>query len=424
MDQEEGPPAGRGRGRLRLFLAGAVVVVLGVAARGVGQPAPTAGALRVGVAPLSSPSSSEGLPSPTPPAARPREPALAEQAGRWVQLPQPPVRGGSPSAVWSGTELLVWGGGSAAGSPASDDGAVYDPRTEQWRAMPQAPLSARAEQVAVWADDLLVVWGGRGDGLALADGALYDPVADRWDALPPAPLSARAGAASAASGHHVVIVGGYEASGGVLPDGAVLDLGTRTWQRLPALPGPGPPPERLLAATDSDGVLIWSPEPAAVRLVARCTLPCERWQALVAPPGTGDLLLLLTSRPGGLRAVTVAQDGGATRVVTSARGRWQRSVEVGGERTFAAPPLTVESPGHLFVLWPESRAGRAYDTGSGRWFAVPAPRFPLTNGSAFFVSPATTFRTAVWAGAELLVVGGAGSADSALNLSAWRPAAP
>ncbi len=49
---------------------------------------------------------------------------------RWLALPQSPLPGrGSPSAAWTGTELIVCGG-SIAGEPQATvftDGAAYKP---------------------------------------------------------------------------------------------------------------------------------------------------------------------------------------------------------------------------------------------------------------------------------------------------------
>ena len=54
------------------------------------------------------------------------------------------ARAGSTLA-WTGTELLVWAGGSnhQGAVPAFADGAAFNPATGQWRTLPVAPMSAR-----------------------------------------------------------------------------------------------------------------------------------------------------------------------------------------------------------------------------------------------------------------------------------------
>jgi Kelch motif len=121
---------------------------------------------------------------------------------RWLPLGRGPLgdRGGH-TAVWTGEEMLVWGGGRGSGGLRAD-GAAYDPRSESWRLIPSAPLAPRYQHVAVWTGEEMIVWGGsrplrplRGfRERPLYDGAAYDPRSDTWRRLPPtrvlAPLPA------------------------------------------------------------------------------------------------------------------------------------------------------------------------------------------------------------------------------------------
>jgi hypothetical protein len=40
-------------------------------------------------------------------------------------------------------------------------GATYDPATGTWRDLAEPPLSPRRDHVAVWTGDELLIWGGR-----------------------------------------------------------------------------------------------------------------------------------------------------------------------------------------------------------------------------------------------------------------------
>ena len=83
-----------------------------------------------------------------------------------------------------GAELLIWGGENCAGSacpfdqaPHLADGAAYNVLNDAWRKLPASPLSAREAAATVWTGSELLIWGGTsGQGL-LADGAAYDPAA-------------------------------------------------------------------------------------------------------------------------------------------------------------------------------------------------------------------------------------------------------
>lgn len=81
------------------------------------------------------------------------------------------------TAVWSGTRVLIWGG-SGTGGAALGDGAAYDPSgVGAWTAitMTAAP-TARTAHTAVWTGTEMIVWGGSSAaGVALANGARLIP---------------------------------------------------------------------------------------------------------------------------------------------------------------------------------------------------------------------------------------------------------
>jgi hypothetical protein len=96
---------------------------------------------------------------------------------RWRLLPSMAYpRSGSPrslesgfAAVWTGHQLLIWGGLTAKGIPPPH-GEAYTPATGKWTALPASPLRGRADPVAVWTGRQMIVWGG-----SILDGAAYTP---------------------------------------------------------------------------------------------------------------------------------------------------------------------------------------------------------------------------------------------------------
>lgn len=109
------------------------------------------------------------------------------QTNSWTPLPalnQPAPRL-SHTAVWTGTEMVVWGGFSctACASPELDTGARYDPVNNTWTPTATSALaSARGNHTAVWTGSRMIVWGGENGAGLLDTGALYDPVANGWAA--------------------------------------------------------------------------------------------------------------------------------------------------------------------------------------------------------------------------------------------------
>jgi hypothetical protein len=61
------------------------------------------------------------------------------------------------TAVWTGSEMIVWGGEF----PASNTGGRYNPSTDSWTATSTTNRpTARVDHTAVWTDSEMIVWGG------------------------------------------------------------------------------------------------------------------------------------------------------------------------------------------------------------------------------------------------------------------------
>jgi hypothetical protein len=155
-----------------------------------------------------------------------------------------PVARHSHEALWTGTEMLVWGGFGGGASRA--DGGAYDPETDSWRTLASSGLFGRTNHVMKWSGTQMVVWGGR-DGAAIrTDGATYDPALDQWQPLAPSPLGGRfnPAAAWALPGTNLPN-GGLVIWGGSnffdwLDDGATWDPVTNTWTSIGSETGAPP----------------------------------------------------------------------------------------------------------------------------------------------------------------------------------------
>jgi hypothetical protein len=155
-------------------------------------------------------------------------------ADRWRTIPPAPIRGRtSHVAVWTGTEMIVWGGGDFRQGLA--DGAAYHPATDTWRILAPAPISPREEAVGVWTGQEMVVTGGTYvSGSRRAIGA-YEPVADRWRIVADPPIDGRHWHSAVWTGEEVVVWSGYD-DRGPLGDGAAYDPVTDRWRPLARSP--------------------------------------------------------------------------------------------------------------------------------------------------------------------------------------------
>jgi N-acetylneuraminic acid mutarotase len=150
------------------------------------------------------------------------------ETNSWSPMAPAPTRLGprdTAAGVWTGEELLVWGGygRSQECTPCLHaDGGAYDLATDTWTPIAGSPLSGRGGHRAVWTGRDMVVWGGY-DTEMRADGARYRPSADTWAAVIAGPLAARQHHAMVWTGRQLLVWGG-EGAGGKLADGAALTL--------------------------------------------------------------------------------------------------------------------------------------------------------------------------------------------------------
>ena len=134
----------------------------------------------------------------------------------WRRLPPMPTPRTDASATWTGTEVLVVGGhhGDINGRGLYTDGVAYNPATNRWRRLPSTG-AGRIEHTEVWTGSQLLVWGGQtirmGDRTAAPHGMAYDPATDEWLAVPISPLRGRTGHLAVWTGSQMLIWGGTPA---------------------------------------------------------------------------------------------------------------------------------------------------------------------------------------------------------------------
>ncbi|MCU0664824.1 MAG: hypothetical protein MUC50_21185 [Myxococcota bacterium] len=170
------------------------------------------------------------------------------------------------TAVWSGTEMIVWGGYDGS---VLNTGGRYNPTTNTWSSLSTvaAPV-ARRSHTAVWTGDQMIVWGGRSDANELGSGGVYAPAANTWTA------TAMNSSGVTRRDHSAVwldplgvmmIFGGYgdtpnvtnsylPASGA--PGGEQFNLSENMWQTLNAA---GEPPSRASHSmiTTGQDLIVW-----------------------------------------------------------------------------------------------------------------------------------------------------------------------
>jgi hypothetical protein len=152
-------------GSPRGFITGSILLALSLTAAACSDRSPDS----------TTPTVSSPTVSPTPSTG---EPAVVS----WRPLPKAPIVGRiGAGVVWTGEEMIVWGGVSRRGAiEPVRDGAAYDPVADSWRGIAPAPsrVLGAVGTAAAWTGTTAVFWAGNSPDGPTA-GGVYDPTTDR-----------------------------------------------------------------------------------------------------------------------------------------------------------------------------------------------------------------------------------------------------
>lgn len=318
-------------------------------------------------------------------------------ANAWTKLPPIPssVRAGYSGAsiwsraVWTGTEMIVWGGLKSTG-----DGLAFNPATNTWRRIATSP-AGRFLAAAVWAPTVnrMIVWGGylprdylsspfepAQDANALA----YDPANDTWETLAEAPVPAAGEPTFGWNGKELVV-----------------------WSGGPSIPFSG---------------AITKPRPAL-----RFDPQANAWTAFASFPSQPDIGTGFGSAAAFSPSGELYSWGGAHRLAdlnpTDARGNRDYGVSFGGTRlgqgawsvlprpdatlfNGGRPPFVRQASwfgGGRFWVWSGRNilrqavaSGASFDPATGTWMTMPELDAPPPRFGA----------TTVWTGERAIIWGG------------------
>jgi hypothetical protein len=288
-------------------------------------------------------------------------------------------------AVWTGSQMIVWGGSDFSGATLYADGAKYDLASDTWTAIAAPPTGfvGRKDAAVVWTGAEMVVWGGTGSSGVLLDGAAYDPTANTWKTIAATPLGSSPRAFGYAATTNQVVIWAHTA-GAPASDSATYDPTGDSWSLLPTSP---------LGNTRSDVSFAWTGLHLAVfggqdatilNDGARCNAATRTWSALGTPPGgyvprvyTGDGAV-----NGGLIVVGGLDGSGTSRadgIVFDASGT--------PDLVPAIPSSVLATPERLFFhTWCDAADHCWFWSGAN---VVGATRTILGGGASYSVSTKT-----------------------------------
>lgn len=170
------------------------------------------------------------------------DPAANGGNGSWIAttlVDAPPARVGH-TAVWTGSEMVVWGGTTSSGGVfATGDRFTVSEEVPagQWENLSDAAFSlpeGRTNHSMIWTGTHMVLWGGTNGLQNFANGYRYE--VDRWVPLATAgdPPSPRYGHSALWTGTEMIIWGGYSGVG--LASGRRYSFTTSHWDKLTDAP--------------------------------------------------------------------------------------------------------------------------------------------------------------------------------------------
>jgi N-acetylneuraminic acid mutarotase len=164
-------------------------------------------------------------------------------------------------AIWTGKEMIVWGGnGFSEENDKISTGGRYNPELGRWTALPSLQLTARDDARGVWTGSEMLVWGGRDDNGHTNDGARYHPTTNTVRAMSDdqAP-AAREDHTAIWTGSEMIIWGGWN---GIDNDrnynigGGRYDPKSNRWRKISNVGAPEPREDQLAVWTGSE-MIVW-----------------------------------------------------------------------------------------------------------------------------------------------------------------------
>jgi N-acetylneuraminic acid mutarotase len=280
------------------------------------------------------------------------------------------------TAVWTGTEMIVWGG---YGVP--NTGGKYNPSTDSWTATSttNAPV-ARIDHTAVWTGSEMIVWGGlTGNSFEneTNTGGRYNPSTNTWTATSTtnAP-TARSGHTAVWTGSEMIVWGGFLH---VAPSntGGKYNPGTNTWTTTSTTNAPSVRDGHTAVWTGSE-MIVWGGYTGSnVPLITG-----GRYN-----PSTNSWIATSTTNAPPARYYHTAVWTGSEMIV------WGGYVAIPGRP-------------------PETQTGGKYNPDTDSWIPTSRINAPFRRGG----------HTAVWTGSEMIVWGGSFSTGGRYQPAAdsWR----
>ncbi len=324
------------------------------------------------------------------------------------------------AAVWTGTNMIVWGGDATGTGVVLGDGGIYNPAANSWTTISSALANspeAREYHTVVWTGTQMIIWGGVGAGSDLSDGGIFNPALNSWTyingSLPNTPAE-RDSHTAVWTGTQMIVWGGYsDTTGSLMNDGGIYNPTANTWAYIdPGLGNtPGPRFQDTAVWTGTE-MIVWGGAGMAGSLNdgGRYNPTANTWiylagQLVTTPPGRTGATAVWTGSEmiiwGGTGAGSYLNDGGR---FNPALNSWIYLAGAAANTPAARNQHTAVWTGTQMVVWGGLNAngflgdGGQYNPVCACWTAIAAAQANEPS--------ARSLHSAVWTGTQMLVWGG------------------
>ena len=315
------------------------------------------------------------------------------------------------TAVWTGSEMIVWGGNDDD-PPGFNTGGKYNPSTDSWTATSttNAP-TGRYDHTVVWTGSEMIVWGGLttcNQNCYASTGGRYSPGTDSWVATSttnaPEP---RSGHTAVWTGSEMIVWGGYGDSG-FLNSGGRYNPSTNSWTMTTMSNAPEPRGQHTAVWTGSE-MIVWGGSiggPNFFNTGGRYNPATDSWMATTTT-NAPTARYLHTAVWTGSEMIIWGGAFGPPPVTFDTGGRYHPDTDswTATTTTFAPEPRFLHTAvwtGSEMIIWGgldlyyDLSTGARYNPSNDSWRATSTTNAPLAD----------YYHTAVWSGSEMIVWGG------------------
>ena len=322
----------------------------------------------------------------------------------WTRTVGPPDPRSNQTAVWTGAEMIVWGG-SRSGYIMMyyNTGGRYNPSTDSWTSTSSigAPF-ARSGHTAIWTGSEMLVWGGKNSTVSNTNtGGKYNPTTNTWTATSTTGVAtSRYGHTAVWTGSEMIVWGGCDINYCGAKTGARYNPSTDVWTAIATAPVGR---YNHVSVWTGSEMIVWggSATSSYTNTGARYNLSADSWTT-TSTTGAPDARSLMTALWSGQRMIIW---GGRTATISSLNtgGRYDPSSDGWQVTTLTGAPSarsghTAVWTGTEMIVWGGTSVndGGRYNPSTDSWMTTSTTGEPAARGG----------HSAVWTGSEMIVWGG------------------